>query len=191
MIGKIGQQIVDPRISIWDDGLDPTGIPQPFDFEGVPKQRVEFITNGVATGVVYDSYSAGKEGKQSTGHALPAPNTFGPFPLNAFFAPGDATVEGMIKSTKRGLYITRFHYTRPVEPTKVVITGMTRDGTFLIENGEIAYPVKNLRFTQSYLEALNGVEAIGVKPKLLEGFGTESVPALKLSAFTFTGATEF
>jgi PmbA protein len=191
MIGKIGQQIVDPRISIWDDGLDPAGLPQPFDFEGVPKQRVEFITNGVATGVVYDSYSAGKEGKQSTGHALPAPNTFGPFPLNAFFAPGDATVEGMIKSTKRGLYITRFHYTRPVEPTKVVITGMTRDGTFLIENGEIAYPVKNLRFTQSYLEALNGVEAIGVKPKLLEGFGTESVPAIKLSAFTFTGATEF
>ncbi len=97
----------------------------------------------------------------------------------------------MIKSTKRGLYVTRFHYTRPVEPTKVVITGMTRDGTFLIENGEIAYPVKNLRFTQSYLEALNAVEAIGKKLRLLEGFGTASVPALKLSAFTFTGATEF
>lgn len=191
MVGKIGQQIVDPRISIWDDGLDPAGLPQPFDFEGVPKQRVELITNGVAKGVVYDSYCAGKEGKQSTGHALPAPNTFGPFPLNAFFAPGDATVEEMIKGTKRGLYVTRFHYTRPVEPTKVVITGMTRDGTFLIENGEIAYPVKNLRFTQSYLEALNAVEAIGSKPALLEGFGSVSVPALKLSAFTFTGATEF
>jgi len=191
MVGKIGQQIVDPRVSIWDDGLDQTGLPQPFDFEGVPKKRVELITNGVAKGVVYDSYAAGKEGKQSTGHALPAPNTFGPFPLNSFFAPGDATVEEMIKSTKRGLYVTRFHYTRPVEPTKVVITGMTRDGTFLIENGEIAYPVKNLRFTQSYLEALNAVEAIGKKLRLLEGFGTTSVPALKLSAFTFTGATEF
>ncbi|MBN1139962.1 MAG: TldD/PmbA family protein [Anaerolineae bacterium] len=191
MVGKIGQQIVDPRVSIWDDGLDPAGLPQPFDFEGVPKQRVELITNGVAMGVVYDSYCAGKEDKQSTGHALPAPNTFGPFPLNAFFAPGDATVEEMIKSTGRGLYVTRFHYTRPVEPTKVVITGMTRDGTFLIENGEIAYPVKNLRFTQSYLEALNAVEAIGKVPRLLEGFGSVSVPALKLSAFTFTGATEF
>jgi len=191
MVGKIGQQIVDPRVSIWDDGLDQAGLPQPFDFEGVPKQRVELITNGVAKGVVYDSYAAGKEGKQSTGHALPAPNTFGPFPLNSFFSPGDATVEEMIKSTKRGLYVTRFHYTRPVEPTKVVITGMTRDGTFLIENGEIAYPVKNLRFTQSYLEALNAVEAIGKKLRLLEGFGTTSVPALKLSAFTFTGATEF
>ena len=191
MVGKIGQQIVDPRVSMWDDGLDPAGLPQPFDFEGVPKQRVELITNGVAKGVVYDSYCAGKEGRQSTGHALPAPNTFGPFPLNAFFAPGDATVEEMIKSTKRGLYVTRFHYTRPVEPTKVVITGMTRDGTFLIENGEIAYPVKNLRFTQSYLEALNAVEAIGKEARLLEGFGAVSVPALKLSAFTFTGATEF
>jgi PmbA protein len=191
MVGKIGQQIVDPRVSIWDDGLDPAGLPQPFDFEGVPKQRVELITNGVAKGVVYDSYCAGKEGKQSTGHALPAPNTFGPFPLNAFFAPGDASVEEMIKGTKRGLYVTRFHYTRPVEPTKVVITGMTRDGTFWIENGEIAYPVKNLRFTQSYLEALNAVEAIGKQPRLLEGFGAVSVPALKLSAFTFTGATEF
>ena len=191
MVGKIGQQIIDPRVSIWDDGLDPAGLPQPFDFEGVPKQRVELITNGVARGVVYDSYAAGKEGKQSTGHALPAPNTFGPFPLNAFFAPGDATVEEMIKSTKRGLYVTRFNYTRPVEPTKVVITGMTRDGTFWIENGEIAYPIKNLRFTQSYLEALNAVEAIGIKSKLTEGFGTVSVPALKLSAFTFTGATEF
>ena len=191
MVGKIGQQIIDPRISIWDDGLDPAGLPQPFDFEGVPKQRVELITNGVARGVVYDSYAAGKEGRQSTGHALPAPNTFGPFPLNSFFSPGDATVEQMIKSTERGLYVTRFHYTRPAEPTKVVVTGMTRDGTFWIENGEIAYPVNNLRFTQSYLEALNGVEAIGSKPKLMEGFGTVSVPALKLSAFTFTGATEF
>jgi predicted Zn-dependent protease len=195
MVGKIGQQIVDPCLSLWDDGLDPAGIPMPFDFEGVPKQRVDFIDKGVARGIVYDSYRAGKEpGKESTGHALPAPNAMGPFPTNIFFAPGDTTVEEMIKSTERGVYVTRFHYTRPVEPTKLVITGMTRDGTFLIENGEIAYPVKNLRFTQSYLEALNNLKAIGNAPQLLSGFGglfRTSTPALKLGGFNFTGATEF
>ena len=195
MAGKIGQQIVDPRVSIWDDGLSSDTVPWPFDLEGVPKQRVELITNGVARGVVYDSYRAAKEeGKKSTGHALPTLNAFGPFPLNLFFSPGDATVQEMIASTKRGLYVTRFHYTRPVEPTKVVITGMTRDGTFLIENGEIAYPVKNLRFTQSYLEALNHVEMIGQETHLLMGVtyqARDRVPALKLGKFTFTGVTEF
>lgn len=195
MVGKIGEKIVDPHVSIWDDGTNADGIPLPFDFEGVPKQRVSLIEKGVARGVVYDSYRAGREeGKSSTGHALPAPNTFGPIPLNTFFAPGDATLEEMIANTERGLYVTRFHYTRPVEPTKVVITGMTRDGTFLIEKGEIAYPVKNLRFTQSYLEALNHVEMVGNKPRLLTGLAglaRDSVPALKLSMFTFTGATEF
>jgi len=195
MSGKLGQQIVDPRISIWDDGTSPAGLPMPFDFEGVPKQRVDLIKEGVANAVVYDSYRAGKEeGQASTGHALPAPNTWGPLPLNAFFAPGDATLDEMIASTERGLYVTRFHYTRPAEPSQVVITGMTRDGTFLIENGEIAYPVKNLRFTQSYLEALNHVDMIGRQPRLLMGLGNiahDSVPALKLNKFTFTGATEF
>jgi predicted Zn-dependent protease len=194
MAGKLGERLLDPRISIWDDGLDPAGMPMPFDFEGVPKQRVDFFTNGVAGDVVYDSYRAGKEeAKSSTGHALPAPNAFGPFPWNTFFAPGDATVEEMIASTERGIYVTRFWYTRPVEPARVVVTGMTRDGTFLIENGEIAYPIEKLRFTQGYLEALNNVEAIGKETRLLLGaadFARDSVPALKLSAFTFTGTTE-
>ncbi len=194
LCGKLGQQIMDPRISIWDDGLDPAGIPMPFDFEGVPKQRVDFIEKGVARGVVYDSYRAGKEGKASTGHALPAPNPLGPFPLNIFFAPGESTVEEMIAETERGIYVTRFWYTRPVEPKQVIITGMTRDGTFLVEKGEIAYPIKNLRFTQSYVQALNYVVAVGREPRLLIGLGAlgrESVPALKLERFTFTGATEF
>lgn len=195
MVGKLGEQIVDARISIWDDGLSPAGIPWPFDFEGVPKQRVDLIENGVARGVVYDSYRAGKEeSKTSTGHALPAPNPFGPFPLNTFWAPGNATLEEMIANTERGIYVTRFHYTRPAEPSKVIITGMTRDGTFLVEKGEIAYPVKNLRFTQGYLEALNHVEMIGRDTRLLSGMGglaRDSVPALKLGKFTFTGATEF
>jgi predicted Zn-dependent protease len=195
MAGKMGQQIVDPRVSIWDDGLDAGGIPLPFDYEGVPKRRVDFIREGVARGVVYDSYHAGKEeGVESTGHALPAPNTFGPFPLNTFFGPGEGALQDMIAGTARGIYVTRFHYTRPVEPAKVIITGMTRDGTFLIENGEIAHPVKNLRFTQSYLAALNNLQDVGRDTRLLRGawgLGSTRVPALKLDEFTFTGATEF
>ncbi len=194
MSGKLGQRIVDPRVSVWDDALDAEGIPWPFDFEGVPRQRVDLLKDGVANGVVYDSYRAGKEGKASTGHAIPSPSPFGPMPLNTFFSTGEASVEEMIASTERGVYVTRFHYTRPVEPTRVVVTGMTRDGTFLIENGEIAYPVKNMRFTQSYVEALNGVEGLGRERRLLMGWfgmGRDAVPAVKLSRFHFTGATEF
>jgi predicted Zn-dependent protease len=194
MADKLGEQVVDPRISIWDDGQDQAGIPLPFDFEGVPRQRIDLIEHGIARGVVYDSYRAGKEGKTSTGHALPAPDTFGPFPWNTFFDPGDATIEEMIASTERGIYVTRFHYTRPVVPKEVVITGMTRDGTYFVENGKIAYPIKNLRFTQSYLDALNEVEMVGNETRLLPGFGgvaRDSVPALKLGRFAFTGATEF
>jgi predicted Zn-dependent protease len=118
----------------------------------------------------------------------------GPFPLNLFFGPGEATLDEMVASTQKGIYVTRFHYTRPVEPKQVVITGMTRDGTFLIENGEIAYPLKNLRFTQGYLAALNAVELVGREPRLLAGFrnmARVSVPALKLGTFRFTGATDF
>jgi len=119
MAGKMGQRIMDARISIWDDGLDPAGLPLPFDFEGVPKQRVDLIAEGVARGVVYDSATAAKEeGKVSTGHALPAPNTQGPVPQNLFLAPGDTPVEEMVRSTERGVYVTRFHYTRPVEPVR-------------------------------------------------------------------------
>jgi predicted Zn-dependent protease len=192
MGGKFGQKIVGENVTIWDDGLSLANLPTPFDFEGVPKQPVTFFDKGIATAVVYDSYTAGKEGKQSTGHALPAPNTFGPLPLHMAMATGDSTKEAMLKGIKKGLWVTRFHYTRVVHPLLMIITGMTRDGTFLIENGEITQPVKNLRFTQSYLEALNNVEAIGQTAKLQRGFlGGNLVPALKIAKFTFSGATEF
>jgi predicted Zn-dependent protease len=192
--GRFGQQVLDQELSIWDDGLDPAGVPTPFDFEGVPKQRVDLIDQGIARAVVYDSYQAGKqEGRRSTGHAMPAPNTNGPVAGNLFLAPGKATVEEMIANTERGLLVTTFHYTRPVARKPVIVTGMTRNGTFMIKKGEITHPVKNLRFTQSYLEALNNVEAIGRESRLLPmwGMGCFSVPAIKLGAFTFTGATEF
>jgi len=192
MCGQFGKRIVAPSISIWDDGLAPDGLPLPFDFEGVPKQRVDIIQEGVAKAVVYDSYTAGKEGKESTGHALPAPNTYGPLPTHLFMAPGITSLEEMIASTEKGLLVTRFHYTVPVDPRHAVVTGMTRDGTFWIEKGEIAYPVKNLRFTQNYVKALAAVEQVGRATRLLKGtLGETRVPALKIAEFEFTGATEF
>jgi PmbA protein len=198
MRGKFGEKVTGENISIWDDGLDPKNLPMPFDFEGVPKQRVDFIKKGVAGGVVYDSYTAGKEeGKSSTGHALPAPNTFGPFPWNMAMEPGGATKDEMVSSTEKGLWVTRLWYVRPVHPLKTVITGMTRDGTFLIEDGDFVGPVKNLRFTQSVLEALSEVQIIGREAKLgreafMETFiGGIRVPALKIGKFTFTSTTEF
>jgi len=193
MCDRFGERIMDERISIWDDGLDPKGLPMPFDFEGVPKQRVDLIERGVAKAVVYDTYTAGREeGKTSTGHALPAPNTFGPIPFNMFMQPGVATKEEMLASTERGIWVTRFHYTNPVHPLKTIITGMTRDGTFLIEDGELARPIKNLRFTQSILEALSRVEMVGETTKLERAFlGAISVPALRIEGFNFTGTTQF
>ena len=119
-------------------------------------------------------------------------NMGGPMAANLVMSPGNATVDEMIRTTERGLYITRFWYTRVVHPRDCVITGMTRDGVFLIEHGELTHPVKNLRFTQGYVPALAQVEMIGQEAKALAGgwFGTSRVPALKLKEFTFTGTTQ-
>jgi predicted Zn-dependent protease len=194
MNGRIGQRIMADSVTILDDGLSTAGIPWSFDFEGVPKKVVPMVASGVALSPVYDSFTAGREpGKQSTGHATPPSpqGRFGPAAMNLFLRPGTTSVEAMIRSTKLGLYITRFWYTRTVHPRDAVVTGMTRDGTFVIRNGEIAHPIKSLRFTQSYVEALKYTEAIGVTPRLLRsGFGgAVSVPAVKLAKFRFTSAT--
>ena len=192
MCGNFGRRIMAPIVSIWDDGLSLEGLPAPFDFEGVPKRRVNLIEEGVAKAVVYDSYTAGIEGKESTGHALPAPNTYGPIPTNLFMGPGDSSIEELIASVDKGLFITRFHYTVPVDPRRTVVTGMTRDGTFWIEGGEIAYPVKNLRFTQSYVGALAAAEAATAAIRLVPtNLGGVMAPALKVREFEFTGVTEF
>lgn len=192
MIGKFGRKIVDEKVSIWDDGTDPNTLPIPFDFEGVPKRKVAMIDHGVARDVVYDSYTAKRVGKESTGHALPAPNTIGPLPTNMFMGAGTAIKQEMVRGIRRGIWVTRFWYTRTVAPMPVIVTGMTRDGTFLIENGEITRPIKNMRFTQSYLEALQNVESISASTKLQESwFGANRVPALRIGKWNFTSATEY
>jgi PmbA protein len=186
-----GKRIGAPLVSIWDDGHDASGLPLAFDFEGVAKERVDLIRDGEAVDIVYDSLTAGREGKRSTGHALPAPNPWGPFAINIIMAGGDATAEELVHGLDSGLLVTRFHYTNVVHPKRAIITGMTRDGTFLVKDGEIVGPVRNLRFTQSYLDALAGVEAVSRERKLLRGYFTSLlVPSVRIGAFTFTGATE-
>jgi len=189
--GRTGQKVMSQNVTIVDDGLDPSGIPTPFDAEGQSKQRVIIVDAGVAKAPVYDSYTAGREaGARSTGHALESPtDRMGPLPMNLFLMPGTSNVEEMIASTSRGLYITRFWYTRTVHPRDVVVTGMTRDGTFMVRDGEIAGAVKSMRFTQSYLDALAGALAIGKQGRTLWGPGAYHVPPVKLGRFNFTSST--
>jgi PmbA protein len=186
LAGRLGEKIFTDLFSFWDDGLDPRGFPMPFDLEGVPKEKVIMVDKGVAKGLLYDWKSAKKEGKRSTGHG--GFGGWGPMAANLFMAPGDSTVEEMIKNTKRGILVTRFHYTNMAHPMKVLVTGMTRDGTFLVEDGKVTKPVKNFRFTESALKVFGTMDMVG---KELHRSGRSVVPAIHVPAFTFTGVTEF
>jgi predicted Zn-dependent protease len=187
-----GRRIGSELVTIIDNGADPNGLPASFDYEGVAKEKVPLVEAGVCREVVFDSQTAARAGRTSTGHGLPAPNPWGPFPLHAVMSPGTTPREELIGGLDRGLLVTRFHYTNVVHPKLAMITGMTRDGTFLVEGGQIVGPVKNLRFTQSYLDALAGVSAVSSSRKAIKGFlGAAVVPALRIDAWTFTGVTEF
>ncbi len=190
--GKAGQRVAAEKISIFDDALSPLTIGLPFDFEGTPKRRVDLIREGVFVGGVHDRRSARMAGAEPTGHGLPPPNPEGPFPLNLFLDAGDATLDDMIGSTERGLLVTRFHYSNVVNPMDTTITGMTRDGTWLIEGGRVKHPVKNLRFTQSILEALSNVEIVGRDSQIAGEFffAASRVPALKVRSFNFSGKSD-
>ena len=186
-----GKRIGSNLVTIVDDGADTAGLPMSFDYEGVGKERVVMVENGICRGVVYDSQTAARDGRRSTGHGLPAPNPYGPFPLNTVMSTGTTSREDLIAGLDRGLLVTRFHYTNPVHPKLAIITGMTRDGTFLVEDGKIVGPVRNLRYTQSYLDALSGVSAVSSTRKTIKGFlGGAVIPAVRIDAWTFTGATE-
>jgi PmbA protein len=185
-----GRRVASPLITLHDDASDPAGVPMGFDAEGVPKQRLSLLDAGVCRDLAYDAQTAARAGRASTGHGLPAPNTYGPFPTNMVMASGDTPMDELVGGMDRGLLVTRFHYTNPVHSKKVIITGMTRDGTFLVEGGRIVGPVRNLRFTMSYLDALANVEAVSRERRCLRGFlGASVVPSVRLSSFSFTGAT--
>jgi PmbA protein len=187
----LGTRVMGENVDIWDDGADPSGLPATIDFEGVVKRRVDLIRDGVANAVVHDAATGSRAGASSTGHGLPAPNLVGPMALNLFMAPGETPRDELIAGVKRGIWVTRFHYINPVHPKKAILTGMTKDGTFLIEDGQLARPLLNFRFTQSVPEAFSDVRAASRETKLVPGefFGAARPPAVHLGSFNFTGVT--
>lgn len=191
MKDKIGQKIASDQITIVDDALDPRTEGMPFDYEGVPKRRVPLIEQGIARGVVYDSYYANKMKTASTGHALPADNKFGPYPKNLIFSGGKSSYDDLIGSTERGILVTHLWYVNFANPMKTMVTGTTRDGTFLIERGKVTRAVKDMRFSQSILEALSNVEMMTKELKLCPQYGARLlVPTMKVHDFEFVEGEE-
>ena len=176
------------RVTIRDDARTPDIFPFPFDDEGVSTQPVTLVDRGVCAAVVYDTPTALQDGVASTGHSLPQPNTWGPLPRHVGMDAGETPWHEMVASVSRGLYVTRFWYVRDVHPLRTVVTGMTREGTFLIENGRITRPVKDLRFTQSIVEALANVVNVSRERRLELGEGESGVlsPWLHIGRFSFT-----
>ncbi|MEP7355787.1 MAG: TldD/PmbA family protein [Anaerolineales bacterium] len=192
MNGRLGQPALSPLITITDDAHDPRGVPQAFDCEGVAKQRVAMVQDGVPLTPVYDRLTASREkDRRSTGHAQPSDDEDwdGPLPENLALEPGDSTVDDLIAGISRGLYITRFWYVNLLAAHDCTVTGTTRDGVWWIEDGRLAHPVENLRFDQSLVAALASVRGLGRERSTVAGYfgGTYRVPALALEHFRFIG----
>jgi predicted Zn-dependent protease len=201
---RIGAKLFGENIDIRDDAAHPLQAGAPFDGEGMRRRRVHLVENGVVKQVVYargtaakmkhSEYAAKAGLVQPTGHGFPLPNEMGEMPVNIVVSgPGDPqSVERMVASTERGLLVTRLWYIREVDPYEKIMTGMTRDGTFLIENGKIAGGVRNFRFNQDLISMLANVEAMG---EPVRASGEESfdmvVPAMKVRDFNFTEVTKF
>lgn len=183
-----GERLMSETVSIHDDAHDLAVLPFPFDWEGVSTRPVTFVDSGVCRDYVYDTPTAVIDGVASTGHALPMPNTAGPWAANLVVGPGEEPVEELIGGIRRGIYVTRFWYVREVHPLRTVITGMTREGTFRIEDGRLGRPVKDLRFTQSIVAALDGVRGISRDRRLerMDDMVAVLAPWLRLAAFSFT-----
>lgn len=183
-----GERMMSEAVTIADDPHAGEIFPFPFDYEGVSSRRVTFIDRGVCAGFMYDTPTALHDGVASTGHSLPQPNTWGPFARHLVLAGGDSTPDDMVAAVAHGLYVTRLWYVRDVHPLRTIITGMTREGTFLIENGKIGNPVRDLRFTQSIVEALADVRGVSRERRLAlsEEAGAVLTPWLHLGHFAFT-----
>ena len=178
---KIGEKILDERVTIFSDPADADLLAAPYDGQGMPLQRQVWIENGVLKNLFFSRFWAQKKGQTPTG-----------FPSSMRMTGGDATLDQMIASTPRGILVTRLWYLRQVDPRTILYTGLTRDGTFLIENGKLSKSIRNLRFNESPLFMLNNLETIG-RPQRLAGTeagGNIVMPALKVRDFNFTSLSE-
>lgn len=195
--GRIGERVFDTAFSLCDDARDPAGLPKAFDFEGVPKQRVALVEEGVVKDVVWDRRTAARAGRESTGHALSAPDqSWGPQPFNLSVPAGDATGDELVSRVEDGIYVTRLHYLNVVDPREGILTGMTRDGTFRIQDGRVTKPLVNLRFTTSFPALVASLLGLGDRARLVNQsdfygerypFGV-LVPAVATEAFNVVGS---
>jgi predicted Zn-dependent protease len=190
--GRMGRKVFGENITLWDDVYHPLQSGPAYDGEGLPRQKVLLVDRGVPKNLVYSRATAKKLKAKPTGHGFSLPNEHGEAPMNLVFAGGDKSMDEMIRSTERGILVTRLWYIREVDPYEKILTGMTRDGTFLIENGHIAGGLRNFRFNESIIEMLAKVEMLG---PAVRAAGEESfemvVPAMKVRDFHFSEVTKF
>jgi predicted Zn-dependent protease len=193
---RIGESQFDEAISLADDVSHPMATGVGFDAEGTPKRRVELVRAGVTSGLIHDRRTAKALGTESTGNAVAGAGPFGALPANLVLEAGSASEDELVDRVERGLLVTDFWYTRILDPRTQVVTGLTRNGVWLIENGRIQRPVTNLRFTQSFLDALGPGQVRGVGSDLtlvggaVFGIGAYVVPSLHLASWNFTGGAK-
>lgn len=190
---RLGEAQFSPSVSVWDDATDPRQVGLPFDSQGTPKRRVDLVTSGRTVGLAHDRRTAAAAHARSTGHAIEGGESFGAVPANLLLAPGPSSPEDLVAAVDRGLLVTDFWYTRILDPRTQVVTGLTRNGVFLIEDGVVTRPVRNLRFTQSYVEALGPEAVLGVGNDVAlvpAYFGAYAVPSLRIASWHFTGGSE-
>ena len=188
---RMGKKVLGENITLHDDAYHPLQSGAPFDGEGIPRQKILLVDKGVPCNLVYSRASAKKMKAKPTGHGFSLPNDMGEAPMNLVFGGGKASVDEMVRSTERGILVTRLWYIRDVDPYEKVLTGMTRDGTFLVQDGKVAGGVRNFRFNQGILEMLSNVEMMG---PAVRAAGEESfemvVPPMKVREFSFLRSNE-
>lgn len=172
---KVGEKLLDERINIYSDPFNPLVPASTWSGDGRAQEKVSWIENGEIKNMFYSRYWAEKQGVEAT-----------PPPSNGIMVGGDATTEDLIKSTKRGILVTRLWYIRTVDPQTLLYTGLTRDGTFYIENGKIKHPIKNMRFNESPIIMLNNLEELGQQQRV----NGNLVPVMKIRDFTFTSLSD-
>jgi predicted Zn-dependent protease len=189
---RIGQKIFGDNITVHDDAGHPLQSGAGFDAEGVPRRRLALVDAGVVREIAYCRQAAALAGVAPTGHGFPLPNEMGEAPMNIVIAGGDTSIDEMVAGTEHGILVTRLWYIREVDPYEKIFTGMTRDGTFLVEGGKVTAGVRNFRFNVGLMEMLSNVEALSpaVRTSGEETFDMV-VPAMKVNGFNFTEVTRF
>jgi predicted Zn-dependent protease len=188
----MGKKVLGDNITLHDDVFHPLQSGAPYDGEGIPRQKVLLVDKGVPRNLVYARATAKKMKAKPTGHGFSLPNDHGEAPMNLVFGGADSSVDEMVRSTERGILVTRLWYIREVDPYEKIFTGMTRDGTFLVEDGRVTAGVRNFRFNQGLMEMLSNVEELS---RAVRASGEETfdmvVPAMKVRNFNFAEVTKF